>query len=139
RDAIAASIERGRAVVAAFDADRLERAADRLAPDTTRRRALRWSLAHESDRMPAMFTLAELLGLGGGRLDDYAAWGMSMVFASGCFCTALQTPSALATLGGRPQFGLTATVVADLNLHVAMMLKELSLPAALTRVVASGA
>jgi hypothetical protein len=139
RDAIAASIERGRAVVGELDAERLERAADQLAADTSRRRALRWSLAHEADRMPAMFTLSELLVLGGGRLEDFRPWGMSMVFASGCLCTAMKTPSALATLGGRPQFGLTATVVADLNLHVAMMLKELQLPAALTRLVASGA
>jgi len=64
---------------------------------------------------------------------------MSMVAASGCLCTALQIPSRLATLGGRPQLGLTATVVADLHLHIAMMLKELQLPAALARLVASGA
>ncbi|HMD35007.1 MAG TPA: hypothetical protein VKH42_08570 [Vicinamibacterales bacterium] len=139
RDAIAASIERGRTAVAAFDAERLERAADRLAADASRRRALRWSLAHEADRMPAMFTLAELLVLGGGRPGDFTAWGMSMVTASGCLCSALQIPRALTTLGGHPQFGLTATVVADLNLHVAMILKELQLPAALTRLVASGA
>ena len=139
RDAIASSIERGRAAVAAFDAGRLDLAADRLAADPPRRRALRWSLAHEADRMPAMFTLSELLVLGGGRLDDFGAWGMSMVALSGCICTALQIPGSLATLVGRPQLGLTSTVVADLNLHVAMMLKELQLPAALTRLVASGA
>jgi hypothetical protein len=34
---------------------------------------------------------------------------------------------------------MTATVIADLNLHVAMTLRELQLPAALTRVIVSGA
>ena len=39
----------------------------------------------------------------------------------------------------RPQLGLTAAVVGDLNLHVAVMLKQLQLPAALARVILGAA
>ena len=38
-------------------------------------------------------------------------------------------------LAGRPPLGIIASGVADLNLHVAMRLKELQLPAALAKVV----
>ena len=139
RDAIASAVENGRAAVAAFDAERLEAAADRLGLEMWRRRSLRWTLARERDRLPSMFTLAELLVIGGGRLEDLAPWGMSMIAVNGCLCTAVHIPSRLVTLGSRPQLGLTSTVVADLNLHVAMMLKELQLPAALARLVATAA
>jgi len=139
RDAIAAAVERGLAAVSAFDASALERASDRLAIEMPRRRGLRWTLAHEADRLPSMFTLVELIAIGGGSPADFPAWGMSMIGASGCVCTALMYPSRLNTIGSRPQLALTSTVVADLNLHVAMMLHELELPAALARVVASGA
>src|SRR5262249_5289721 len=43
------------------------------------------------------------------------------------------------TLLGRPPLGLTGTAIADLHLHAAMMLRELRLPAALAKVVLSGA
>jgi len=139
RDAIAAAVERGLAAASAFDASALERASDRLAIEMPRRRGLRWTLAHEADRLPSMFTLVELIAIGGGSPADFPAWGMSMIGSSGCVCTALMYPSRLNTIGSRPQLALTSTVVADLNLHVAMMLHELKLPAALARVVASGA
>jgi hypothetical protein len=42
-------------------------------------------------------------------------------------------------LAGRPQLGTIAAGVADLHLQVAVMLKELNLPAALARVILSGA
>jgi hypothetical protein len=40
---------------------------------------------------------------------------------------------------GRPPLGLTASSVADLHLHIAMMLKQLGLPAAVAKVVLAGA
>ncbi|HYM23497.1 MAG TPA: hypothetical protein VEU08_09820 [Vicinamibacterales bacterium] len=139
RDAIAAAVRRGETAVARLDAALLEEVLDRLAVGPPRRRALRWTLSHEPERMASMFTLTELFVLGGGRPADVAAWGMSMVPLSGCLCTVLETPGRLTTLSGRPQLGLTSTVLGDLNLHIAMMLGELQLPAALTRLVASGA
>jgi len=139
RDAMAEAIERGRGILSSGDPQTLERSADRLAIDASRRRALRWTQAHEPDRLLSMFSLTELLVIGGGRPADFAPWGMSMIAASGCLCSALEIPSRLSTLAGRPQLGLMSTVVADLQLHIAMMLKELQLPSALARLVASGA
>ena len=53
--------------------------------------------------------------------------------SSGCVCPRLPPPGRWPRLVGRPQLGLVAAGVADLHLHVAMMLKELGLPAALAR------
>jgi hypothetical protein len=48
-------------------------------------------------------------------------------------------PGGWALLSGRPQLGLAASVLPDLNLRVAVLLKELGLPAPLAKVVLSGA
>ena len=86
-----------------------------------------------------MFSLTELLTLGGGRPADLDAWGMSMLVVQGCVCSRLTPPGRWPTLLGRPPLGLTATAVADVHLHVAIMLKEMRLPAARRQVVLSGA
>src|ERR1700704_3123960 len=75
---------------------------------------------------------------GGARAADLDAWGMATL-AQGCVCSRLTPPGRWPTLLGRPQLGLTATGVADLNLHVAMMLKDFRLPAALAKIVLAGA
>jgi len=144
RDAIADAIARGAARLAdamtnpaAFDA-----IAETLAIDAGRQRALRWTLAHEADRFPSMFTLSEQLFLGVGRelaRVDLNAWGMSALGTAGCLCTRLVPPGRWWVLTGRPQLGVVATAIPDLNLHVARRLKELQVPAALTRVVVSAA
>jgi len=100
---------------------------------------VRWMLAHEADRVPSMFSLTEVMTLGGGRINALNAWGMSMVIAEGCVCSRLTPPGRWPTLLGRPPLGLTATAVADVHLHVAIMLKEMRLPAAIAKVVLSGA
>jgi hypothetical protein len=64
---------------------------------------------------------------------------MAVPPTSGCFCPRLQAPGAWATLAGRPQLGLAASVLPDLNFRVAIVLKELGLPAPLARVVLSAA
>ncbi|MGH9142167.1 MAG: hypothetical protein ACRD2I_13625, partial [Vicinamibacterales bacterium] len=102
-------------------------------------RAVRWMLVHEADHVPGMFSLTEVLTLGGGRIAALNAWGMSMVTAEGCVCSRLTPPGRWPTLLGRPALGLTATAVADVHLHVAIMLKEMRLPAAIAKVVLSGA
>src|SRR3954466_10443502 len=103
--------------------------ADELALEGWRRRAVRWMLVHEADRVAAMFSLSEILALGGGRTAALDPWGMSMVTLDGCVCPRLPPPVRWPTLLGRPPLGLTATAVADVHLHVAVMLRDMRLPA----------
>ena len=142
RDAIADAIARGRRRVGALsatDTAAFDRAADALGMEGARRRAVRWALVHERDRVASMFSNTELLTLGGGDVARLNPWGMSMVIAEGCLCSRLTPPGRWPTLLGRPPLGLTASAVADLNLHVATMLRELRLPAPIAKVVLSGA
>lgn len=150
RDAIADAVARGQrrvgalrnggqasaraAADAAFDS-----IADELELEGWRRRAIRWMLVHEADRVPAMFSLTEVLELGGGRAPRLDVWGMSMVTVDGCVCSRLTPPGRWPTLLGRPALGLSATALSDVHLHVAIMLKEMRLPAAVAKVVLSGA
>ena len=113
--------------------------AEELSIEGWRRRSVRWMLVHEADRVPSMFSLTEVLTLGGGHAAAFNAWGMSMMTAQGCVCSRLTPPGQWPTLLGRPSLGLTGTAVADVHLHVAIMLKELRLPAAVAKVVLSGA
>jgi hypothetical protein len=89
--------------------------------------------------VPAMFSLTELLTLGDGKAPGLQAWGMAMLNVQGCVCSRLTPPGRWPTLLGRPPLGLTATAVADIHLHVAIMLKEMRLPAAIAKIVLSGA
>jgi hypothetical protein len=139
RDRIADAIDRGTRRVAGLSAeDALDAAVDEISMEPWRRRAIRWTVAHERDRVTSMLTLTELLVLGGGKPSELDAWGMVTV-SSGCLCPRLPRPGSWPILVGRPQLGTVATGVADLNLHVAVMLKEMGLPAALARVILSGA
>jgi hypothetical protein len=141
RDAIVEAVARGRARVLALSADQraLEPLADELAMDARRRREVGWMLAHEPDALVSMFSMTELLFLGGGDLRALDAWGMMALFTHGCLCSRLPAPGRWWLLAGRPQLGIVATGIADLHLHVAAKLKELQVPAALAKVVLSGA
>ncbi len=139
RDAIADAIARGTRRAQAMDVRTVDAIAEEVGLDGSRRRALRWTVAHEPARATSFFTLSELLVLGGARPESFAAWGMAAAAPFGCFCTQLTTPARWMPMARRPQLGLTATVVGDLNLHVAVMLKQLQLPAALARVVLAAA
>ena len=104
-----------------------------------RRRAIVWTFAHERDRVTSMLSLTELLVLGGGRPAEFDAWGMAAV-ATGCVCPRLPPAGQLVRPSSDvPNSVWIAVGVADLNLHVAVMLKEMQLPAALARVILSGA
>ena len=139
RDRIAEAIDRGaRRVAELSGAQALDALADEIAMEPWRRRAIAWTFAHERERVASMLSLTELLVLGGGRLAELDAWGMAAV-ATGCVCPRLPRPGSWPSFIGRPQLGLIAVGVADLNLHVAVMLKEMQLPAALARVILSGA
>jgi hypothetical protein len=142
-DAIAAAVEQGRRRVAGLTAeafDAFEAAAGEIVMDGWRRRAVRWTLANEPARVPSMFSMTELLRLGGGpppaSLD---AWGMSAHTSAGCLCTRFMAPGRWMLWIGRPQLGLVAIGVADLNLRVAALLHDLHLPAALARHVLTAA
>ena len=148
RDAIADGVARGAVRVrevlsnpSAFDG-----IAEELAMNAGRRRALAWTLANDAQRFPSMFTLAEQLFLGGGATTtpgagsvDVNAWGMSAIGTEGCICTRLSPPGRWWALTGRPQLGIVASAMPDLNLHIAARLKELRVPAALMRVVVTAA
>jgi hypothetical protein len=141
RDAIVDAISRGRERVLALATDHaaFEPAADAVGLAGRRRRELRWTLAHDPGALLSMFSMTELLSLGGGDLRALDAWGMIGLGSTGCLCSRLTPPGRWWLLAGRPQLGIIATGVADLNLHVAARLKELQMPAALAKVVLSGA
>jgi hypothetical protein len=142
RDAIADAITRGERRVAALGADPkdLERLADDIQMEGGRRRATAWTLAHEPDQMAAMFSLGELLRLGDPDHEvDLDPWGMAALASSGCLCIAMPSPGQWIPATGRPQLGLMAVALADLNLHVARMLRELGLPAPLAKYVLGAA
>jgi hypothetical protein len=64
---------------------------------------------------------------------------MSALGTEGCICTRLTQPGRWWALTGRPQLGIVASAMPDLNLHIAARLKELRVPAALLRVVVTAA
>jgi hypothetical protein len=139
RDAIAAGTSRGQARLARVDAAQLDAIAVELALEPWRLRSLRWMVAHGTADLAPMFSLSEWLVLGGGRLADLHAWGMGVVAVNGCLCSRLADPALWPSLAGRPQLGLAATVLPDVNFRIAMVLKELGLPSPLARVVLSAA
>jgi hypothetical protein len=140
RDAIASAIARGRERVARLTEGDLESVAEAVALDGRRRRAIAWTLRHDPDGVPSMFSLAELLGLGGGAPGaDLNAWGVAALASSSCPCTHLVSPSEWPLLDGRPQLGLMASAMSDLNLHVAVTLHDLSIPAGLAQPVLEAA
>jgi hypothetical protein len=140
RDAIVAAIERGRRrALDATDMTRLDGLATELAIDGARRRALTWTLKHEPERLLTMLSLTELLTLGGARLDALHPWGMAVIATNGCLCSRLMPPGSWAALSGRPQLGLAAAVLPDLNFRIAILLKDLGLPSPLAKVVLSAA
>ena len=136
-DAIAGAIARGRHRVdalAAGDGD-VNAVAREIAMDGWRVRALRWSLRHEPQRARSWFSMTELLYLGGERGTDLHAWGMSAIDVTGCICARLTAPGLWTALVGRPEPRLLVATVADLNLHVAVALSEMRVPAALAKPV----
>jgi hypothetical protein len=137
RDAIAGAIARGRQRVDALDVGEghLDAVAREIGMDGWRVRALRWSLRHEPQRARSWFSMTELLYLGGGREGDVHAWGMSAIDITGCICARLTEPGLWTALVGRAEPRLLVATVADLNLHVAVALSEMRVPAALAKPV----
>jgi hypothetical protein len=140
RDAIASAIARGRQRVLRLTEADFESVSVALSLDGRRSRAIRWMLAHEPGALPSMFSLTELLRLGGGAPGaDLDAWGVAALTSSSCPCTHVVPPSEWPLLEGRPQLGLMASAMSDLNLHVAVALHDLSVPAGLAQPVLEAA
>ncbi len=140
RDAIAEAVARGTARAAgATAAAAVDAIAAEIRLDPARRRALLWTLAHEPDRALSAYSVTELLVLGGGDVRALEPWGMAVIPLTGCLCSRLLPPGGWPLLAGRPQLGLEAAVLPDLNLQVAIVLNELRLPAPLAKVILSGA
>jgi hypothetical protein len=142
RDAIVAAIARGRSRVEtiARDGTGWDETADEIRMDGWRRRAGRWAISHEASRVPSFFSLVELMYLGAPPqnlpLDE---WGMASDAIEACVCTKAPLPGHAAIVVGRPQLGLLAAEVADINLHVAEVLSARKLPATLIPGVLAGA
>jgi len=132
RDAIAEAVAHGRRRVTALAAGNDDAAAlaREIAMDGPRLRALRWTLDHHLQAAGSFFSMTDLVALGGGSADLHA-WGMSAVNSVGCVCTDMAPIGRPTALVGRPQLGLLSTAAADVNLRVAIVLRELELPAAL--------
>jgi len=132
RDAIVAAIGRGRSRVAAIGADAAawDRAAEEIRMDGWRRRAGRWALIHDAPLVPSFFSLVELMYLGGPPADlPLDEWGMASDVSDACACIEAPLPGRAAIVVGRPQLGLLAAEVADINLRVAEVLGARQLPA----------
>ncbi|MCX6543945.1 MAG: hypothetical protein NTV05_05970 [Acidobacteria bacterium] len=137
RDQIASALRRGRDILASIAADpgRLAGAITAAGISDARREVLPWALANEPDRLPDLFTLAELLRLGRleiASIERFDAWGTSGYSAEGCLC--LKFPQSGEWLTGSARFGkgVAASLMPDLTLVVGEWLAEHQLPAALT-------
>jgi hypothetical protein len=135
--AIAEAVDRGRRRVDALtggDGD-VNAVAREISMDGWRLRALQWNIAHAPRSVGSLFSMTDLLYLGGGGRLELDAWGMSARNVIGCLCTRLAAPGLWNALVGRLQPGLLPAAVADLNLRVAVALAEMQLPAQLARSV----
>jgi len=144
RDAIAAAIAKGRARVDAMvtspaPAKALGVIAAEIKLDGWRRRAAQWEIAHDPGRVSSLFSLNELLVLGAPDTATLSGWGMAGTPLSGCLCTRMAATNEWRLVGGRPQIGAVSMAVPDLNLHVAVMLSTLKLPAPLAKMVVGAA
>ena len=138
RDAIAQSLSRGRARVAAASKDpaAFASAAADAGLSAWRTNAARWMLAADPAGCAARtFTVLELFRLGGGA--ESAAWGTAGVPVDGCLCPRFPGRVAWEELTGRPFTGQMATQLADVMLRTAEALAARRLPALLARDVAS--
>ena len=141
RDRIADFIDRGRQRVKALaDGQETQAAIVRdVSLDGWRARALNWTVAHDPSRAQSLFSLTELLVLGGGRPASFSAWGTYAYRTAGCLCTRLAEPGDWRHWVGLSQAGLPAILVADLPLNVAVVLHNLHLPAVLAKAVLAAA
>ena len=134
RDEIAAALGRGRARLAALDADRasIEAAARDAGLSAWRREALAWTAANDRARLPAQLSPVETMWLGKPRASaalSLEGWGAAVLPLNGCVCLAMPRAIPWENLGGRPALGVLGTRGADIPILVAELLASLQLPA----------
>jgi hypothetical protein len=139
RDDIAAFIDRGRRRLEGLDPPKAAALAHELRMDGWRARALGWTVSREPERAAALFTMAELLVLGGGTPAAFQPWGTYALRTRGCLCTELAAPDWWQSWWGLSQVGLPAALVSDLPLRVAVVLHNLQLPGVLAKAVLAAA
>ena len=144
RTQIVATLRRGRATVALIrtNPELLAGAVTAAGISDPRRELLWWALTNEPDRLPELFTLAELLRLGQlplASIENLDAWGMSAYSAEGCLCLKFPRTGEWLASGARPGQAVAATRMPDLVLFVAEWLADRKLPAALTRFILASA
>lgn len=110
-----------------------------LGMDGWRRRAFSWIVVHDPEQAQSLFSMTELLVLGGGAPADFSPWGTYAFRTAGCLCQRLAAPGDWRLWWGLSQAGLPAILVADLPLNVAVVLHNLQLPAVLARPVLAAA
>jgi hypothetical protein len=133
-DAIGVAVAKGRARIerAAVARQDLDAMADEIGLDGARRRALAWINDRQSHRLAEWLSLTELFLLGGGQsagLVPLSQWTNSL---SGCLCRDVVAPRLVPALVGRSQTGVLAAGIPDLQLRVALAVRELGLPASMT-------
>ncbi len=141
RDAIVATIERGRARAAgAITPETWERIAVEARLDGWRRRVGQWMLTVDAAQVASLFSLVELYFLGGpAEALAIERWGMSSEVRDGCLCQNAPALGQWMLAAGRSSLGVLAAQIADLNLLVAERLHARSLPARLARGVLQAA
>ena len=139
RDDIAAFIDRGRRRLEGLDPAKAAALAQELRMDGWRARALGWTVSRDAERVAALFTMSELLVLGGGTPAAFQPWGTYALRTRGCLCTELAAPGWWLSWWGLSQVGLPAGLVSDLPLRVAVVLHNLHLPGVLARLVLAAA
>lgn len=137
RDAIARAMSRGQARVAALPADPalVPPIVSELGLDGYRQRSLEYVLARTPARVQDAFTTADLVVLGGGSTPELDAWGTASMNSLGCACLTAPSSRAWRVLDGRSQLSIVATTMGDLNLRMAIMLRDLSVPTVLLKSV----
>jgi hypothetical protein len=96
-------------------------------------------VSHDPSHAASLFSLTELLVLGGGRPAAFNSWGTYGARTAGCLCSRLAQPGDWRRWWGLSQAGLPAILVADLPLNVALVLHNLHLPAVLAKPVLAAA
>jgi len=138
RDEIATRIDRGRLRVNALVVEDAGAMAREAGLDGWRARALSWTASHDRDHI-GLFTMTELLLLGGGMPSAFDAWGTYALRTRGCLCSELAPPGRWRSWWGLSQAGLPAALIADLTLRVAVLLHNLHLSAVLAKPVLAAA
>jgi hypothetical protein len=137
REALVTALARGRARLAGAQAsgEALLKAAAAIDLDEWRTEMLPWMSEHERERIAELWSLAEIVRLGGddgAGADDFDAFGSSMWSVRGQLTCRFPWRQPWTTFAGRKGVRVVAGLVPDLAIAVADALSALKLPARLS-------